>query len=125
MHENFFEALRVAFSDAPSGRRSDSPIISGARPEDGEIQYRVVDEYDGDTLQEPAQVRTSAPMALGEFAFFFMIAWPVSFILKMNFEDDVDAALDFFSVDSDYYPDLHHLYRLRVREHFLTSDNSE
>ncbi len=93
-----------------------------ARPEDGVIHYRVVDEYGGDTLQGQAEATTTAPMSLVEFADFFLSAWPLVEVLESNFEDDVDGALGFFSADSDFYPELDRLCRQRVREHFPRPD---
>ena len=93
-----------------------------AKPVDGVIHYRVVDEYGGDTLQEPSEAITLAPMTLGEFAEFFLTAWPLIDVLEMNYEDNVDGALGFFSADSDFYPDLDRLCRQRVREHFPKPD---
>lgn len=89
-----------------------------AKPVDGAIHYRVVDEYGGDTLQGPSEATTPAPMTLGEFAEFFLTAWPLIDMLEMNYEDNVDGALGFFSADSDFYPDLDRLCRQMVREHF-------
>jgi len=96
-----------------------------ARPEDGVIRYRVVDEYEGDTLQGVAEARSNEPMPLGEFADYFMTAWPLIEVLKMNFEDDVEAALEFFSADSDFYPELDQLCRQRVRDQFPEPDADE
>jgi hypothetical protein len=93
-----------------------------AKPVDGAVHYRVVDEYDGDTLQGPSESTTSVPMTLGEFADFFLTAWPLIEVLEMNYEDDVEGALGFFSADSDFYPDLDRLFRKRVREHFPKPD---
>jgi hypothetical protein len=93
-----------------------------ARPEDGVIHYCVVDEYGGDTLQGPSETTTTAPMTLGEFADFFLTAWPLIDVLEMNYEDDVDGALGFFSADSDFYPGLDRLCRQRVLSHFPEHD---
>lgn len=89
-----------------------------ARPEGGVIRYRVVDEYDGDTLQGPSETTTSIPMTLGEFADFFLTAWPLIEVLEMNFEGDIEGALGFFSADSNFYPQLDSLLRARARAHF-------
>ena len=93
-----------------------------AKPVDGVIHYRVVDEYGGDTLQGPSETTTTAPMTLGEFADYFLTAWPLIEVLEMNYEDDVDGALGFFSADSNFYPGLDRLFRQRVREHFPKPD---
>ena len=88
------------------------------RPDDGAIHYRVVDEYGGDTLQGKTEVRTDKPMTLGEFTDFFLGAWPLIDVLVMNFDDDLEGSLDFFSAQSEFYPDFDRLCRQRVVEHF-------
>jgi len=93
-----------------------------AKPADGAIHYSVIDEYGGATLQGPSEATTTAPMTLGEFAKFFLTAWPLIDLLEMNFEDDVDGALGFFSADSDFYPEFDRLCRQRVCEHFPKGD---
>lgn len=89
-----------------------------ARPDEGAIHYRVVDEYGGDTLQDTGEARTDKPMTLGEFADFFLGAWPLIDVLEMNFENDRAASLDFFSAESEFYPDFDRLCRQRVIQHF-------
>jgi hypothetical protein len=89
-----------------------------ACPEAGGIRYRVVDEYDGETLQGITEARTDQPMTLGEFADFFLAAWPLIEVLEMNFETDLHASLGFFSAESEFYPDFDRLCRQRVIEHF-------
>ena len=89
-----------------------------ARPDDGAIHYRVVDEYDGDTLQGTVEARTDKPMTLGEFADFFLGAWSLFDVLEMNFEHDLESSLDFFTASSEFYPYLDSLCRQRVIEHF-------
>jgi hypothetical protein len=78
------------------------------------IEFEVVDEYGGDTLQGEAKCTRSEPMTLGELTDFFLEAWRLLSVLKMNFEDDLDEALGFFSVQSDFYPDLDLICRQRV-----------
>lgn len=58
-----------------------------ARMEAGRIHYRVVDEYDGDTLQGVTEMVSDKPLTLGEFADFFLGAWPLIDILEMNLEN--------------------------------------
>ena len=89
-----------------------------ARPDGGSIRYRVVDEYDGDTLQETTETQTDRPMTVGEFADFFLAAWPLLEVLEMNFENDREASLEFFCAESEFYPDFDRLCRQRVIEHF-------
>lgn len=96
-----------------------------ARADGGSNVYRVVDEYNGETLASPTETRLDRPMSLGEFADFFLRAWPLMEVLEMNFEDDVEGALDFFSPDSEFYGDLDRLCRLRVRQHFPETEVEE
>ena len=72
-----------------------------ARPVDGAIHYRVVDEYGGETLQGETEARTDRPMTLGEFTDFFLGAWPLLKVLKMNFADDLEGSLGFFTATSE------------------------
>jgi hypothetical protein len=83
-----------------------------AKPVEGAIHYRVVDEYDGETL-------------LGEFADFFLGAWPLLDVLEYNFEGDQAASLNFFSVDSEFYPALDRLCRKRVIERFPAPERED
>jgi len=89
-----------------------------ARPEQGAIHYRVVDEYNGETLQRPTETTTEKPMTLAEFADFFLSAWRLLDVLESNFEGDREGAMDFFSASSAFYPQFDSLCRERVREHF-------
>jgi hypothetical protein len=95
-----------------------------ARPDDGAIHYRVVDEYAGDSLQGETSARTDKPMTLGEFAEFFLRAWPLIEVLESNFEDDLERSLDFFSADSEFYPDFDRLCRQRVVKHFAAQKDA-
>ena len=89
-----------------------------ARPDAGVIRFRVVDEYGGDTLAGATEMESDKPLTLGEFADFFLDAWRLIDVLESNFEDDLDASLEFFTAESDFYPDFDSLCRTRVVEHF-------
>jgi len=78
-----------------------------ARFDAGKIHYRVVDEYDGDTLSGPSEMVSEQPLTLGEMTDFFLAAWSLIDVLEMNFDDDLNSALDFFSASSDFYSDFH------------------
>lgn len=78
------------------------------------IHYRVVDEYDGDTLTGPDERESAEPLTLGELENFFMGAWSLMEVLESNFEGDVEAMLGFFRATSEFYPDLDRLLRQRV-----------
>lgn len=97
-----------------------------ARPREGRIRYRVVDEYEGDTLNASKSTRESdESLTLGELHDFFTSAWPFHWVLEMNFEGDVEAMLDFFVAESDFYPDFDALCRQRVLEAFPEEEEDE
>jgi transposase-like protein len=85
---------------------------------EGTIHYRIIDEYDGDTLVGDTDFESEQPLTLGKLTDIFMAAWTLTDVLEMNFEDDLDASLDFFSASSDFYQDFDRLCRRRVTEHF-------
>jgi hypothetical protein len=92
-----------------------------ARSKNGLIHYRVVDEYEGDTLSGPSEMTSEKPLTLGELAAFFLDAWSLTEVLERNFYDDVEAALGFFTAKSLFYSDFDRLCRRRVIEHFTTA----
>lgn len=84
----------------------------------GRIRYRVVDEYGGDTLSEPARRTSVEPLTLGALAEFFLGAWNLDLALEMNFsrpESSLDRALDFISGESAYYPGFDDLLSQQIR----------
>jgi hypothetical protein len=89
-----------------------------ARRGKNRIRYRVVDEYDGDTLSG-SNVRTSVrPLTLGELETFLNGAWSIFGVLAMNFGGDgydLEQMLNFVvSVDSQFYPQIGELYQRRI-----------
>ena len=54
----------------------------------GGIDYRVVDEYEGMTLDDETTRRTTEPMALSELVQFFMTAWDLRMVLDANFVEN-------------------------------------
>jgi hypothetical protein len=89
-----------------------------ARRDGDRIHYRVVDEYGGETLEGPAELTTAEPMTLREFADFFLTAWISLPALKAYFENDLDEALDFFSINSEFYKELEIYCQQQVVEIF-------
>jgi len=89
-----------------------------ARRGKNRIHYRVVDEYQGDTLSQPSTRTSTQPLTLGQLEAFFDGAWSIFEVLEMNFGDegyDIDEMQDFVvSVDSEFYPQLGALYRHRI-----------
>lgn len=89
-----------------------------ARRDGALIHYRVVDEYDGDTLSGQAERTSEQPLTLDELAEFFLGAWSLLSVLDRNFEGEVDQMLEFFWARSEYYPDFDRLLRQRVFQAF-------
>lgn len=55
-----------------------------ARRSGGRIHYRVVDEYEGDTLDGPPTRTSLRPLALGRLVDFFLTAWDLLRVLQAN-----------------------------------------
>jgi hypothetical protein len=77
------------------------------------IRYRVVDEYNGDTLSEKRTRSSKRPLSLGELIDFFLGAWPLQEVLEMN-ELDRDGAQDFTRPSSEVYPQFEAGIRARI-----------
>lgn len=79
-----------------------------ARRVPGGIEYRVVDEYEGMTLDDKTTHRTIGPMTLSDLVQFFMTAWDLRMVLDANFVENgyprchargfvVDASSSFYA----------------------------
>lgn len=83
------------------------------------IRYRVVDEYEGDTLSGPRERTSTRPLTPGQLADFFDGAWSVFDVLAMNFGhrgyDEAQMQRFIVEVGSRFYPELGKLYRSRIR----------
>lgn len=89
-----------------------------ARPERGKIHYRIVDEYEGETLNSPTSMVSDKPLSLGEMTDFFLSAWSLVQTLRMNFEDDLESALAFFTAKSDFYTEFDDLCRWQIANEY-------
>lgn len=78
----------------------------------GGIDYRVVDEYEGMTLDGETTNHKTEPMALSELVEFFMTAWDLRMVLAANFVENgyprsyargfvVDASSSFYAQFGD------------------------
>jgi len=89
-----------------------------ARRRKDRIHYRVVDEYEGDTLSGKNTRTSSQPLTLGELEAFFNDAWSIFDVLDMNFGGDgydLEQMLAFVvDVESEFYPQIQALYRHRI-----------
>lgn len=89
-----------------------------ARRGKNRIRYRVVDEYDGDTLSGRNTRTSRRPLTQGELEPFFNRAWSIFDVLEMNFRYggyDPDELRDFVvGVASQLYPQMGELYKPRI-----------
>jgi hypothetical protein len=83
------------------------------------IYYRVVDEYQGDTLAGRRTRTSNRPLTLGQLETFLNGAWSIFDVLAMNFRDretDMSKLLAFVvGIESQFYPQLGRLYRRRIQ----------
>ena len=63
-----------------------------ARLEDGVIEYNIVDEYDGETVEGPNSCSSEVPLSLEELVDFFLKGWDLLGVLNANFEDHGNPA---------------------------------
>ena len=89
------------------------------------ITYRVVDEYEGDTLSEPSTRTSMKALTMGQLIDFFLGAWDLYCCLESNFEDDLDGMLDFFTGESEYYPCFDEALRELVIQRFSRQPDEE
>ena len=112
--ENEVEIARITIASTLSD------VISVlARRGEGRIYYRVVDEYDGETLSGKTTRTSTRPLMLGELEAFFNGAWSVFECLERNFSDfgyDPDEIRHFSKATSAFYPQIGWLYQQRVED---------
>jgi hypothetical protein len=96
-----------------------------ARRDGGAIRYRVVDEYEGDTLTGNTERTSTEPLTLAELTDFFLSAWNLLEVLEFNEFADLDDALAFFRGRSEFYPDFDRLLRERVTAAWPEPDQDE
>lgn len=90
-----------------------------AKKSEARYIYRVVDEYEGDTLSGAANMEAEHILTLGQLANFFLSAWSLIEVLEMNgSHGDRDAAIGFFWAKPDFYSNSHDLCVERVDAHF-------
>jgi hypothetical protein len=89
-----------------------------ARRGAGRIRYRVVDEYEGETLIGCTKRTSTKPLTLGAVYRLIVDAWQFMAVLEMNYEDDLDGMLGFFNGVSVFYPEFDALLRREVRARY-------
>ena len=77
------------------------------------IYYRVVDEYNGDTLSQKRTRTSKQPLTLGKLLDFFLGAWRLDEVLEMN-ELDREGAQAFTQPSSEFYPEFSRAIRARI-----------
>jgi len=77
------------------------------------IYYRVVDEYNGDTLSDKRTRTSRRPLTLAELVEFLLGAWPLNEVLEMN-ELDRQGAQDFTNPSSEFYPEFEDAVRAKI-----------
>lgn len=81
------EIARIAIASTTGDVTSIYARLDGER-----IEYRVVDEYGGDTLDGPGHCTSSEPLTLLELVTFFLKGWDLLAVLNANFEDHGNPA---------------------------------
>jgi len=116
---NEIEIARITINSVTS----DVTSVFASRKDD-KIYYRVVDEYDGETLIEETETESTLPMTLEELTNFFLTTWPLMEVLEMNFEainyDYYEVKMFVHDASSSFYPEFGRLVDLRIDE-WLTS----
>ena len=79
------------------------------------ISYRVVDEYDGDTLNAKSTRTSREPLTLSDLARFFLAAWPLDSVLEWN-ELDEEGSQAFVHPSSEFYSEFSDLIRQKISE---------
>jgi hypothetical protein len=78
-----------------------------ARKGKNRIRYRVVDEYEGETLTERNARTSIRPLTLGQLIAFLDGAWSIREVVAMNeMQCDVEEMRSFVKVSSPFYPGL-------------------
>ena len=85
----------------------------------GPFRYRVVDEYNGETLTSKTTRISKRPLTLGELEKFIEGAGAGIEIVRFNIQygdGDPESCRNFLSAMSPFYPELDALYELRFEE---------
>ncbi len=114
------EIARIRINSTPGDVTSVYARLVGKR-----IAYRVVDEYQGDTLSSKTKRTSMRPLAMGQMVDFFLGAWDLYVCLDCNFEGDLEGMLGFFEGESEYYPHFDAELRRRVREKFAPAADDD
>jgi len=79
------------------------------------FSYRVVDEYNGETISGKPTCSSKKPLSLGELLDFFLGAWNLEGVLDANNLDEADAQT-FVTASSVYYNEFAYGIFLKIRQ---------
>jgi hypothetical protein len=88
------------------------------------IYYRVVDEYNGDTLSDKHTRSSTRPLTLEELVEFFLGAWSLNDVLEGN-DLDREGAHDFTHPSSEFYPQFAAAIRARIDDWYEAATEDE
>jgi hypothetical protein len=96
-HEREVEIARITIASVTSDVTS-----VYARSGGGRIYYRVVDEYEGETLRGTTNCTSDLPLTLAELGEFFLAAWPLLDVIVEG--GGLVDPLSFARGESAFYP---------------------
>jgi hypothetical protein len=88
-----------------------------ARRGKSRIHYRIIDEFEGETLTGKRKRTSKRPLTLAELADFFLGGWDLLQVLEMNSFGEpgrADEARAFAWASSEFYPGFKQLIQQRV-----------
>jgi hypothetical protein len=91
-----------------------------ARKGANRIRYRYLDEYDGETTTGKTSCTSIRPLALGELLDFMFRANLFFEMLERNFPGELEKQLNFFTGESEFYPQFHDALVEKTIEHFFS-----
>lgn len=88
------------------------------------IYYRVVDEYNGDTLSDKRSRTSKRPLTLTELLEFFLGAWALKDVLNGN-DLDLEGAHAFTHPFSEFYPEFSAAIRAKINSWYADEGREE
>ncbi|NLD05267.1 MAG: hypothetical protein GX672_05150 [Synergistaceae bacterium] len=91
-----------------------------ARKGANRIRYRYLDEYDGEMTTGKTSRTSIRPLTLGELLNFMFRANLFFEMLDRNFPGELEKQLNFFTGESEFYPQFHDALVEKTIEHFFS-----
>ena len=89
------------------------------------IRYRFYDEYDGDTTTGKTSRTSVRPLTLQGLLDFIFTAKHFFDVLEWNFPGELEERLDFFTGESEFYPQFHDALVEKTIEDFFSKYGSD